>query len=466
MLVLKFGGTSVADADAIRRVTAIVGAQSGARVVVVSALAGVTDALLEIGQVACADEPAALRALDGLTARHHDLARAVRHAERRRIVGAGVDGISRSARSAIAAIRAAGRARPAPAFLDRLVATGELWSSRLVTTLFEEAGVTSRWLDAREVIRTDARYQAATPDLAATALAVDKFIRPLLASERIVVIGGFIGSAPDGSTTTLGRGGSDYSAALIGASLSADEIQIWTDVDGVLTADPRVIAHARLVERLSYAEAHDLATFGAKVLHPGTIYPAAARNIPVRVLNSRRPEATGTIIGPHTELDVDPRLTAVACRGRVALVEVTSRDTRGREPFAAKVFHELAHAGTPVVLADLCGNRLSVAVDESADFDGFRRTVAAFADVRLRRGLAAVCAVGRGWSAEPRLIRDALAVLGDTPVHMVARPSGSSPLAFVVDEAHAESTMTRLHDGFLFEANRSRPGDFPMAVNQ
>jgi aspartate kinase len=466
MLVLKFGGTSVADAEAIRRVAAIVSARRGARVVVVSALAGVTDALLQIAEVAAADEPAALRALDDLTARHHDVARTVRHAERRRLLTAGIDGLSRSARSTVTAIRAGGRARPTPASSDRLVATGELWSSRIVAALLEDAGVTSRWVDAREVVRTDGRHQAATPDLAATAHAVDKIVRPFLASDRTVVIGGFIGSAPDGSTTTLGRGGSDYSAALLGACLSADEIQIWTDVDGILTADPRVIAHARLVERLSYAEAHDLATFGAKVLHPGTIHPAAARNIPVRVLNSRRPEASGTIIGPSTDLDVDPRLTAVACRGGVTLVEVTSRDTRGRDPFAAKVFHELAHAGTPVVLADLCGNRLSVAVDHSADFDGFRSSISRFADVRLRRGLAAVCAVGRGWSAEPRLIRDALAVIGDTPVHMVARPSGSSPLAFIVDEAHAESTMTRLHDGLLVEVNASMSGELPRAVNQ
>ncbi len=466
MLVLKFGGTSVADAEAIRRVTAIVGAERGARVVVVSALAGVTDALLQTVEIACTDEHAALQALDALTSRHQDVAHTVRNPQRRRLLSAGIDGLSRSARSILAAIRASGRPRTAPVLSDRFVATGELWSSRLVAALLEDAGFASRWIDARDVIRTDARHQAATPDLAATAGNVDRLVRPVLASDRIVVLGGFIGSAPDGTTTTLGRGGSDYSAALLGACLSADEIQIWTDVDGILTADPRVIAHARLVERLSYAEAHDLATFGAKVLHPATIQPAAARNIPVRVLNSRRPDATGTIIGPHTDTDVDPRLTAVACRGGVTLVEVTSRDTRGREPFAARVFHELAQGGAPVVLADLCGNRLSVAVDESADLAAVRKSIASFADVRLREGLAAVCAIGRGWSAEPRLIRDALAVLGDTPVHMVARPSGSSPLAFVVDEVHAESTMTRLHDGFLFEANASRPGVIRLAVNQ
>jgi aspartate kinase len=465
MLVLKFGGTSVTDADAIRRAGAIVRARPGPRVVVVSALAGVTDALLQVGELACTDEAAACRALEHLTALHHDVARAVRHGEPRRVLSVGIDGLSRSARRTVAAIRAAGRTRPSPASSDRLVSTGEQWSSRLVAALFEDGGLPSRWLDSREVVRTDARYQAATPDLASTAQAVDRFVRPLLASDRVVVIGGFIGSAPDGSTTTLGRGGSDYSAALLGACLSADEIQIWTDVDGILTADPRVVAHARLVERLSYAEAHDLATFGAKVLHPGTIHPAEARNIPVRVLNSRRPEAGGTIIGSSTDVDVDPRLTAVAFRG-VTLVDVTSRDTRAPEPFAAKVFRELTHTGTPVVLADLCGNCLSVAVDESADLDGFRRNVGGFAEVRLRRGLAAVCAVGRGWSPEPRLIRDALVALGDTPVHIVARPSESSVLAFVVNKADAESAMTRLHDAFLFESSAAAASGFPMAVNQ
>lgn len=456
MLVLKFGGTSVADADAIRRAAAIVAAQRGPRVVVVSALAGVTDALLAIADIACADEPRALAALDGLAARHHDVARTIQQATRRQLAAAGIDGLARAARVVIKSIHASGRSRPSPAMSDRLAATGELWSSRLTAAIFEDAGIASRWADAREIVRTDARHQAATPDTVATAASVDRIVRPALAAERVVVIGGFIGSAPDGSTTTLGRGGSDYSAALLGACLSADEIQIWTDVDGVLTADPRVIAHARLVERLSYAEAHDLATFGAKVLHPGTIHPAAARNIPVRVLNSRRPNAAGTVIGPHAEPVADARLTAVACRGGVTLVEVTSRDTRGREPFAARVFHELARSGTPVVLADICGNRLTVAVDESANLESFRSTVAEFADVRLREGLAAVCAVGRGWSGEPQLIRDALAVIGDTPVHLVARPSGSSPLAFVVDEEYAELTMTRLHDGLMLDVEPAK----------
>ena len=451
MLVLKFGGTSVADADAIRRAAAIVGAQRGPRVVVVSALAGVTDGLLAVADLAYADEARALSVLDALVARHHEVARTIEQPARRQAAAAAIDRQARGARAAIAGLRDARRPSPAAA-TDRLVATGELWSSRLAAAIFEDAGLASRWLDARDVVRTDARHQAATPDPVATARAVDRLLRPAVAADRVIVTGGFIGSGPDGSTTTLGRGGSDYSAALLGACLSAREIQIWTDVDGVLTADPRVIAHARLVERLSYAEAHDLATFGAKVLHPGTIHPAAARNIPVRVLNSRRPDGAGTVIGPDAESGLESRLTAVACRRGLTLVEVTSRETRGREPFAARVFDELARNGTPVVLADVCGTRLSVAVDEDTNLDAFCSRVSAFADVRRREGLAAICAVGRGWSAGPQLIREALAVIGDTPVHMVARPSGSSPLAFVVDEAHAQPAMTRLHDGFMLDA--------------
>ena len=453
MLVLKFGGTSVADADAIRRAGAIVAARRGPRVVVVSALAGVTDGLLAVAELACRDERAAVAALDGIVARHHEVARSIRHTTRRHLADAGVDGFARAARGVVSAIRAAGRSHPSPAASDRLVATGELWSSRLVAALFDDTGLAARWIDAREVVRTDARHQAAVPDPIATSEQVDRLVRPALAAERIVVVGGFVGAAPDGSTTTLGRGGSDYSAALLGACLAAAEIQIWTDVDGVFTADPRVIAHARLIEHLSYAEAHDLATFGAKVLHPATVHPAAARSIPLRVLNARRPHAPGTTIGPPREDDSGAGLTAVACRRGVLLVEVIAHDPRGHEPFAARVFHELARAGTPVVLADVCGNRLSIAVDETADVDAVRHRVSTFADVRLRTGLAAVCAVGRGWSAGPGLLRDALAVLGETPVHMVARPSGSSPLAVIVDEEHAERALTRLHDGLMTDAD-------------
>jgi aspartate kinase len=274
MLVLKFGGTSVADADAILRLVAIVGGRGGPRVVVVSALAGVTDTLLRIGDAAASDAGRARADLAALTCRHRGVAASIGDAHRRQVLDAGIDGIAQSADRTVQAIAAQGA--QTAALRDRLLATGELWSSRLIAAFLTEAGIASQWLDARNVIRTDARHGNAAPDLAVTEDALDRLARPSLAVGRVVVLAGFIGSAEGHQTTTLGRGGSDYSAAVIGACLNASAIEIWTDVDGVLSADPRVVARARVLPALSYEDAHALATFGAKVLHPKTIEPAAA----------------------------------------------------------------------------------------------------------------------------------------------------------------------------------------------
>ena len=201
---------------------------------------------------------------------------------------------------------------------DRLVAMGELASSRIVAAAFSAQGVPSTWVDARLVLVTDDEHTAAVPDTDATCRRVTELVAPKRAAGQVAVLGGFIGATPDGVTTTLGRGGSDYSAAIFGACLDVKEIQIWTDVDGMLTADPRVVAEPRLVPQLSFDEASELAYFGAKVLHPSTILPAVSKNIPVRILNSRRPEVMGTIItaeGRSRGHGDGPRLQARGDRG-------------------------------------------------------------------------------------------------------------------------------------------------------
>src|SRR5205823_5980926 len=183
-----------------------------------------------------------------------------------------------------------------PRSLDAVLAIGELASSRMVAAAFVERRLPAVWIDGRAVIVTDAEHTGAVPDMTATETRAREALGPALKSGHVPVLGGFIGATLQGVTTTLGRGGSDYSAAIVGACLSAGEIQIWTDVDGMLTADPRIVEAPRLVRQLSFAEASELAYFGAKVLHPSTILPAVAKSIPVRILNSRRPEATGTLI--------------------------------------------------------------------------------------------------------------------------------------------------------------------------
>jgi aspartate kinase len=460
MRVLKFGGTSVADAGAIARVVSIVAARPGARTVVVSALAGATDALLAgatdallaMAAAATRDEDAALASLDGLVARHRAVAATFHSDYARRVVDPALDGIARGAAGAIRAIATDGATA---ALVDRLVACGELWSSRLVSAAFVDAGLAAQWIDARHVMRTDGRHGEATPDLDATNKAVTRLVRPALALERVVVIGGFIGSGPDGATTTLGRGGSDYSAAVFGACLLADEIEIWTDVDGVLTADPRLVPAARVLSALSYEDAETLATFGAKVLHPRTIEPAASREIPVRVLNSHRPAAPGTRIDALGE---SGRFTAVSSRGGLCLLELTARDRSDPAGFSARALQGLADANVNVVLGEVHRDRVSVAVDRAFDLAAVTARVGGFAHVRSRDGLSAVCAVGEQVASDPRAVAGALALFQDGPIHLVARPGGASAFAVVVDDRHAHTMVARLHASFVPDDVEVREG--------
>jgi aspartate kinase len=442
MVVLKFGGTSVADADAIARLVSIVRARGGPRTVVVSALAGVTDGLLGIADVAVRDAPRAHDSLAAITRRHHEVAAALSDANRRERLDADIDGLARGVARNIHAIAAASVA--VPAVVDRLVAVGELWSSRIVAAFLADDGVASHWIDARTVIRTDGTHRSASPDFAATEAAIVRLVRPALALDRVVVIAGFVGSGPAGDTTTLGRGGSDYSAAIVGACLHADEIEIWTDVDGVLSADPRVVADARVLPALSYEDAQALATFGAKVLHPKTIEPAAARGIPVVVRNSRRPAEPGTRIDAYGA--GDGRVAAVTSRAGVSLVDIASRGSGAPGSFAALAFQSLADAGVSVVIGEFSDDRLTVVVDQTFDLEGFRARVAPFADVRIRAGLAAVCAVGDRLTSEPHLMSGAFAVFNDASVHLVSRRHGRTAFAVIVDDRDVHDLVARLHD--------------------
>ncbi|HEX4564989.1 MAG TPA: aspartate kinase, partial [Vicinamibacterales bacterium] len=424
MRVLKFGGTSVADAAAIARVVGIVSERRGARTVVVSALAGVTDTLLEISRRSADDLDAALASLGMLVTRHRSVADAFTCDDTRRVLDAALDGIASGAAAAARAI-AAGVA--SPALVDRLLACGELWSSRIVSAAFVRAGIPVQWIDARHLVRTDGRHGEATPDLVAIDRAVTRLVRPALALDRVVVVGGFVGSGPDGATTTLGRGGSDYSAAVLGACLLADEIEIWTDVDGVFTADPRVVPGARVLPALSYEDAETLATFGAKVLHPRTIGPAASREIPVRVLNSHRPGSPGTRIDGSAG-DVTG-YTAVSSRAGLSMLEFTALDGSAPRGFAARVLQALEEERITILVCEVHRARVCVAADGTFDSDALRTRVEAFAELRSRNGLSAVCAVG-----------DLL----------------PKPFVMVVEDRHAHAIVTRLHDSFAADATDAR----------
>ena len=455
MVVLKFGGTSVADVVSIRRVAGIVASEPRPRAVVVSALAGVTDALLQLaagGGTIPGNPPP--RALDTLLRRHIAMAQMLRDRADRVALEHELYAIA----GHVAATLESAPGRLSPRSRDEVAAAGELWSSRLLAAVLADRGVPSAWIDARQVLRTNSHHGSAVPDLARTRDEVTRLVAPRISHGAVAVLGGFIGSDPSGVTTTVGRGGSDYSAAVFGACLDAAEIQIWTDVDGVLTADPRVIPHARPVARLSYGEAHDLASFGAKVLHPGTIQPAVDRGIPVLVRNSHRPAAPGTVVGVRDASAPAVPIAGVACRTGATLIEAIARDEGTGDGFVSSVFAALHQLGVDAVLADLCGSRLVLTVQDLADVESVRLSLSRIADVRVATGLATVSVVGEGLAADPRLSVEATRALGQLPVHLISRPPGGRTLAFVVDATQTSDAAGRLHDCFFGVAERgTRP---------
>jgi aspartate kinase len=269
-----------------------------------------------------------------------------------------------------------------------------------------------------------------------------------VAAGEVPVIGGFIGATASGVTTTLGRGGSDYSAAIFGACLGVDEIQIWTDVDGMLTADPRVVKEPRLVPQLSFAEASELAYFGAKVLHPSTILPAVAKNIPVRILNSRRPEVTGTIITADGRKD-GATLTALACKRGVTVVDITSTRMLMAHGFLRRLFEVFERFKTAVDVVTTSEVSVSVTVDNPRRLDDVVSNLRNFAAVACEPDMAIVCVVGENLRADPALFARAVAALDSIPLRLVSQAASRRNITFVLRDADAPEAMNRLHGEFF-----------------
>ena len=289
-----------------------------------------------------------------------------------------------------------------PRLQDAIAAIGELLSSRIVAAALEDVGLPTTWVDARRVLMTDSSTPAA-PLMDETRARCRELLVPLVAAGRIPILGGFIGSTTAGVTTTLGRGGSDYSASIFGVGVRASEIQIWTDVDGMLSADPRVIDNPRPVPKLSFNEASELAYFGAKVLHPSTITPAVAEEIPVRILNSQRPEVPGTLITADGA-DDPPLLTAIACKRDVTVIDIVSTRMLMAHGFLRRLFEVFERHHTAVDVVTTSEVSVSVTIDNRRHLDAIVADLTAFADVSISDEMALVCAVGEGLRTDPSLV--------------------------------------------------------------
>ncbi|PYQ71558.1 MAG: lysine-sensitive aspartokinase 3 [Acidobacteria bacterium] len=450
---MKFGGTSVADPEAIKRLIGIVRHQlesqkggDDAPVVVVSALAKVTDQLVQVARLA--EDGEADRAADALRAlldRHVAVASAVTSESRAETVAK----VRQEFEELIGLVHALAVLREvSPRSLDAVLAAGEVVSSRIVAAAIADHRIESVWVDARGVIVTDSEYNAAVPDMLETADRTRDRVAPHASRCRVAVLGGFIGSTSNGVTTTLGRGGSDYSAAIFGACLGVDEIQIWTDVDGMLTADPRIVPQPRVVPQLSFAEASELAYFGAKVLHPSTILPAVDRNIPVRILNARRPDQPGTRITADGGA-ADGQLTAIACKRDVTVVDITSTRMLMAHGFLRRLFEVFERFKTPVDVVTTSEVSVSVTVDDARRLDAIVDNLRNFAQVNCEREMAIICAVGENLRTDPTLFGRAVTALDRVPLRLVSQAASRRNITFVLRDGDVPHAMTRLHQQFF-----------------
>ena len=452
-VVMKFGGTSVADAEAMTRVVNIVRKQwesqpKGSRppVVVVSALSKVTDGLLKVADFARAGEgQQAMELVLQLAERHAGIARTLTSGRR-------ADELVKTLQQDFGGL--AGRiAIPAqtrivtPANQDAIVAMGELASSRIVAAAFEEQGLPSSWVDSRKVLVTDAEHTVAVPDMESTCRKAQQILAPLLRAEKIPVMGGFIAATIDEVTTTLGRGGSDYSAAIFGACLDVGEIQIWTDVDGMLTADPRVVPSPRVVPQLSFAEASELAYFGAKVLHPATILPAVSKNIPVRILNSRQPANPGTLI--TAEASRERHMAALACKREVTVIDITSTRMFMAHGFLRRLFEVFERFKTAVDVVTTSEVSVSVTVDDTRKLKDIVDALREFSEVECEPKMAIVSVVGDRLHDDPGVFARAIVALDGIPLRLVSQASSRRTFTFVLDDSRAPEAMTKLHQAFF-----------------
>jgi aspartate kinase len=303
-------------------------------------------------------------------------------------------------------------------------------------------------VDARLAIVTSSDYTRALPLMRETTAALRAVVSPLIDAGRVPVLGGFVGATTEGHTTTLGRGGSDYSGAIIGAGIGADEIQIWTDVDGMLTADPRIISKPRLVPRLSFAEAAELAYFGAKVLHPSTIHPAVERNIPVRILNSRKPDGTGTLITAEAAPGTNP-LTAMAAKRDITVVDITSDRMLMAYGFLRRVFEVFERFQTAVDVVTTSEVSVSVTVDDRRHLDAIVEQLSQFAEVGVEPEMALLCAVGDRLRAEPATAARVVGVLEEVPLRMISQAASRRNITVIMRQADLPHAMHRLHEEFF-----------------
>ena len=439
MIVMKFGGTSVESAEAIERVFGIVKSRLDRRpVVVVSAMGKTTNRLLKIANLAVSGKrDEALRDLVALRDFH------LRESGMERTVDEHFQELAELVRG----LAVLGELTPRS--IDAISSFGERLASLIVTNFFQHRGLNTVHVDSRKVIVTDRRHTQAAPLFEETYARLATAIPPL-GKQHIVVMGGFIGSTQDGVTTTLGRGGSDFTASIVGAGIGAEEIQIWTDVDGMLTADPNIVPNARRVKIISFTEAAEMAYFGAKVLHPATVMPAIDRNIPVLILNSRRPQVEGTRIVSEAVASKNV-VKSIACKSKVMVLNIRSTRMFMAHGFMRRIFEIFDRHETSVDMVATSEVSVSLTIDQPERVEAIQGALREFSEVSVDENQAIICMVGENIRHTPGVAARVFKALGGINVRMVSQGASALNLGFVVAGKDLGGAVTALHQEFFSE---------------
>tara|TARA_Y100000310_G_scaffold128407_1_gene127604 strand:+ start:17287 stop:18603 length:1317 start_codon:yes stop_codon:yes gene_type:complete len=437
MVVMKFGGSSVGDADRISDVANIIKSNIDKKpIVVVSAVGGVTDKLIELGNAAAEGKGDDI--LNDIKQKHYEIL------EKLNLDKSLLENDFKNLNNAVKEIN--GKNLDAKA-LDIFQSFGEQMSSKIVAAQLNKINVNAQAFNAWDLgFITNDEFGKAEPLKEAHANLKNNIEK----LDVVPIITGFIAKTKEGEVTTIGRGGSDYTAAIIGAAINVDEIQVWTDVDGIMSADPKIIDNARTLEKVSFAEASEMAFFGAKVLHPKTILPAMDKDIPVRVLNTFKPDNDGTVVLNKSDRSEEV-IKAISCKKNITLINVNSTRMLGAYGFLAKLFNVFDKYKKSVDVVSTSEVTVSLTVDNGANIDEIKNELKEIAEVEVFSNKAVISVVGRGIGSTPGIAGKTFSVLGNNNINIEMISSGTSKIniTFVVDDKDAENAVKVLHQEYF-----------------
>jgi len=458
---MKFGGTSVGDVPRLQEVTAIVKKFLDKQpIVVASAMGGLTNVLLDTAQKAVERKTGEVNnAVAAIRERHLQIAHSLIHDYPRRAAlikeqEASIDELT-SLYHGVSLLR-----ELSPRSLDAIASFGEILSCRQIAAILEENGIKAQYIDARTIIRTDDTFGEAAIDFKYSNKSINRALTPIVQSGTVPVVTGFIASTDDGLTTTIGRSGSDYTGSVVGAAMNSEEIWIWTDVDGVMTADPRYVKGAKVLPEISYREAAEMSYFGAKVIHPKTMVPAIEKKIAIRIKNTFNPEYPGTLISAKPTNGGSSAKTVTSI-GDLAIIAIEGNGMIGVPGVSARIFTSLARAQVNVMMISQASSEHNVciivpkkdcATGVSVLKDEFSVDIAKkiIDDVSVKERVSIVAVVGEGMIGSKGIAGKTFDAVAKANVNIIAIAQGSSELniSFVVEESDAKKAVQSVHDAF------------------